>query len=84
VAPWRVVNIGRGEPVNLMDFIAEIESALGLEAEFNFMPMQPGDVRRTFADASLLHALTGYGPSTSVATGVRAFCDWYKEYHGVA
>jgi UDP-glucuronate 4-epimerase len=82
-APWRIVNIGRGEPVNLMDFIAEIEESLGRKARFNFMPMQPGDVSRTFADASLLEALTGYRPSTSVATGVAAFCDWYKVYHGV-
>ena len=47
------------------------------------MPMQPGDVSRTFADASLLEALTGYRPSTPVAAGVAAFCDWYKVYHGV-
>jgi UDP-glucuronate 4-epimerase len=83
VAPWRVVNIGRGSPVNLMDFIAEIERALGRKAEFNFMPMQPGDVSRTFADASLLEALTGYRPQTPVAAGVSAFCDWYKSYHGI-
>jgi len=83
VAPWRVVNIGRGEPINLMDFIAEIEKSLGRKARFNFMPMQPGDVSRTFADATLLEALTGYRPSTPVTTGVGAFCDWYKAYHGV-
>ena len=83
-APWRVVNIGRGEPVNLMDFIREIEISLGRKAEFNFMPMQMGDVPRTFADASLLEALTGYRPATPVSHGVAAFCDWYKDYHGVA
>ncbi len=83
VAPWRVVNIGRGEPINLMDFIADIEKSLGRKARFNFMPMQPGDVARTFADASLLEALTGYRPSTQVAVGVAAFCDWYKAYHDV-
>ncbi|MDQ2860286.1 MAG: SDR family NAD(P)-dependent oxidoreductase [Pseudomonadota bacterium] len=83
VAPWRIVNIGRGAPVNLMDFIAEIEKSLDRRARFNFMPMQPGDVARTFADASLLEALTGYRPSTPVNVGVAAFCDWYKAYHGV-
>ncbi len=83
VAPWRVVNIGRGEPINLMDFIADIEKSLGRKARFNFMPMQPGDVARTFAEASLLEALTGYRPSTQVAVGVAAFCDWYKAYHDV-
>lgn len=84
VAAWRIVNIGRGEPVELMDFIAEIEKALGRKARFNFMPMQPGDVARTFADATLLEALTGYRPATSVRQGVAAFCDWYKSYHGLA
>lgn len=83
VAPWRIVNIGRGAPVNLMDFIAEIEKFLGRQARFNFMPMQPGDVPRTFADASLLEALTGYRPFTPISVGVAAFCDWYKSYHGV-
>jgi len=80
VAPWRVVNIGRGETVNLMDFIAAIETALGRKARLNLMPMQPGDVPKTFADASLLEALTGYRPATSVAEGVAAFCAWYETY----
>ncbi|MBA3810069.1 MAG: GDP-mannose 4,6-dehydratase [Caulobacteraceae bacterium] len=84
VAAWRIVNIGRGEPVDLMDFIAEIEEALSRKAQFHFMPMQPGDVARTFADATLLEALTGYRPATSVRQGVAAFCDWYKSYHGLA
>ncbi|MGI8839349.1 MAG: NAD-dependent epimerase/dehydratase family protein [Caulobacteraceae bacterium] len=84
VAPWRIVNIGAGQPINLMDFIAEIEKSLGRKARFNFMPMQPGDVARTFADASLLEGLTGYRPATPVAVGVAAFCDWYKAYHDVA
>jgi UDP-glucuronate 4-epimerase len=83
-APWRVVNIGRGAPVGLMEFIAEIEASLGRKAILNLMPMQPGDVARTFADASLLEALTGYRPSTPVKTGVAAFCAWYKSYHGLA
>jgi UDP-glucuronate 4-epimerase len=83
-APWRVVNIGRGEPVKLMDFIAETERALGRRAELNLMPMQPGDVRRTFADTTLLQTLTGYRPSTSVREGVAAFCRWYEDYYGAA
>jgi UDP-glucuronate 4-epimerase len=83
-APWRVVNIGRGEPVALMDFIAQIERALGRPARLNMMPMQPGDVTRTFADSTLLESLTGYRPSTSVPEGVAAFCDWYKGWRGLA
>ncbi len=82
-APWRVVNIGRGQPVSLMDFISEIEGSLGRKARFNFMPMQPGDVSRTFADAALLRTLTGYTPCTPTAVGVAAFCAWYKRYYGV-
>ena len=84
VAPWRVVNIGRGEPVELMAFIAEIEQALGRKARLNLMPIKMGDMATTFADSSLLQALTGYRPNTSLSEGVVAFCDWYKRYHGVA
>jgi UDP-glucuronate 4-epimerase len=82
VAPWRVVNIGRGQPVQLMDFVAEIERVLGRGAMLNKMPMQPGEVTLTYADASLLEALTGYRPSTAVGAGVAAFCDWYASYYG--
>jgi len=81
-APWRVVNIGRGEPIELMDFIAEIERALGRQAKLDLRPMQPGDVPATFADTSLLLELTGYRPSTSVRAGVEAFSRWYADYYG--
>jgi UDP-glucuronate 4-epimerase len=80
VAPWRVVNIGRGEPVRLDDLIAAIETALGKRAERRQLPMQPGDVPLTFAGAELLEALTDYRPSTPLADGVAAFCAWYRSY----
>jgi UDP-glucuronate 4-epimerase len=83
VAPWRVVNIGHGAPVDLMDFVAAIERALGRKARLNLMPMQPGDSPITFADADLLHALTGYRPDTPVEAGVAAYCAWYASYHGL-
>jgi UDP-glucuronate 4-epimerase len=83
-APWRVVNIGRGAPVGLMDFIAETERALGRKAQLNFLPMQQGDVKRTFADPTLLETLTGYRPGTVLRDGVAAFVDWYRGYYGVA
>lgn len=83
VAPWRVVNIGRGAPVRLMDFIHEIETALGKPAQMEMLPMQPGDSAITFADSTLLETLTGYRPSTDLAAGVRAFCDWYREHYKV-
>jgi UDP-glucuronate 4-epimerase len=81
VAPFRVVNIGPGTPVSLMSFIEAIEAATGREAIRNYMAMQPGDVPRTFASPDLLVSLTGYRPDTSVAVGVPAFVDWYRDYY---
>ena len=83
IAPYRVVNIGGGQPVGLLPFIDIVERQTGREAVRNMMPMQPGDVPRTFADASLLQALTGYRPDTPVETGVAAFVDWYRSYYSV-
>ncbi|MFC7052632.1 NAD-dependent epimerase [Hansschlegelia quercus] len=80
VAPWRVVNVGGGEPVGLLPFIETIERCLGKPAIRNMLPMQPGDVPATWADHRLLEALTGYRPRTSVEEGVRAFVDWYVDY----
>ena len=82
VAPWRVVNIGNGAPVPLMDFVAAIENAIGIEAKKNFLPMQPGDVPATWAEARLLQTLTGSRPQTSVQDGVEKFVQWYREYYG--
>ncbi|WBU60161.1 NAD-dependent epimerase/dehydratase family protein [Paracoccus albus] len=83
VAPWRVVNIGNGESVPLMEFIAAIECASNRKAEKNMMPMQPGDVPATWADTALLRKLTGYAPKTSVREGVKAYVDWYRSYYGI-
>lgn len=83
VAPWRVVNIGNSSAVQLTDFIAAIEAATGSRAVCNLLPMQPGDVPATWADAGLLQKLTGYTPRTDVRTGVQAFVEWYRDYHGV-
>lgn len=80
-APFRIVNIGQGKPVKLMDYIAEIERAMGKPAILNLMPMQPGEVLATEASADLLRRLTGYVPSTPVSIGVPAFVDWYREYY---
>ncbi|WP_043539174.1 NAD-dependent epimerase/dehydratase family protein [Salinarimonas rosea] len=81
-APWRVVNIGGGQPVGLMPFIETIEAALGVPVRKTMLPMQKGDVAATFARAELLEALTGYRPSTPVEEGVRRFVDWYREHYG--
>lgn len=82
-APFRVVNIGNSDKVRLMDFVTAIETACGRKAQLNMMPMQTGDVPATWADATLLHRLTGYRPETGVAEGVARFVDWYRGYHGV-
>jgi UDP-glucuronate 4-epimerase len=81
VAPFRVVNIGNGVKVPLMDFITEIEAALGVPLKKNFMEMQKGDVHETLADNGLLTRLTGYTPQTDVGTGVRQFVAWYRDYY---
>ena len=83
VAPYRVVNIAGGAPVKLLDFVDEIEAALGVPVKRNFLPMQKGDVPATFAAAELLEALTGYRPATSVREGVRAFVAWYRDYSDI-
>jgi len=79
--PARVVNIANGAPVRLMDFVAVVENALGRKAELNLMPIQPGEMRETFGDASLLRALTGYVPQTTVDAGVAKFVCWYRDYY---
>lgn len=82
IAPWRVVNIGNAEPIQLMDFVRALEVELGRTALYNMMPMQPGDVQATWADVELLTKLTGYSPNTRVRDGVRAFADWYRGFYG--
>lgn len=82
-APYQLFNIGFGSPVKLMDFIHEIEKNLGIEAEKNLMPMQKGDVPKTWADVESLQKLTGFRPNVSVEDGIKSFIDWYKQYYKV-
>ena len=79
--PYRVFNIGNHHPVQLMDFIAAIEQALGMTAQKNLMPMQPGDVPATYADVEALEAWTGFTPRTSIQDGIGRFVAWYREYY---
>jgi len=81
VAPWRVVNIAGGQPIPLMRFIGAIESALEIKARKKMLPMQAGDVVDTLASPQLLVALTGYRPTTPIEDGVKAFVEWYRDYH---
>ena len=72
-------NIGGGQPENLMDFVELVEKALGQPAIRHMLPMQKGDVPRTYAAPDLLQALTGYTPTTKLEDGVKAFVEWYLE-----
>ena len=82
-APYRVFNIGNSAPVQLMEFIEAIESALGVTAQKNLLPMQDGDVPATFADVSALADWTGFSPATPVREGVGRFVGWYRDYFKV-
>ena len=81
-APHRLYNIGNGSRVNLMDYIHALEDALGVKAEYDMLPMQPGDVHATNADVTRLSEEFGFRPSTSIADGLRAFAAWYRDYYG--
>lgn len=81
-APYRIYNIGNNNPVELLDFIAAIEKALGKKAIRNLLPMQPGDVERTYANVDDLVADVGFKPATTIEDGIARFIDWYKGYYG--
>ncbi len=80
-APYSVYNIGNNNPVPLMDMIGALEDCLGIEAEKNFMPMQPGDVKATYADVDDLIEDVDFKPSTSIEDGIASFVAWYREYY---
>jgi UDP-glucuronate 4-epimerase len=82
-APFRVVNVGNGDPVSLMSFIEAIEQSVGRVSNRIYLPMQPGDVPRTFASTELLQRLTGFKPDTPVTIGVKRFVNWYRDYYNV-
>ncbi|MCK5137045.1 MAG: NAD-dependent epimerase [Bacteroidales bacterium] len=80
-APYRIYNIGNSGPVKLNDFIEAIEQAVGRKATREMMPIQPGDVEKTWADVSALVNDYGYSPNTPVEEGIRKFVDWYRNYY---
>ena len=82
-APFRVYNIGNNESVELLRFIAVLEEMVGMKAELNMLPMQPGDVPATAADIDALVDVVGFRPSTSIEDGIRNFVEWYREFYGV-
>ncbi len=82
-APFRIYNIGNNNPIRLLDFIDELESKIGKKIKRKFMPIQPGDVSKTYADVDDLIKDFHYQPNTSVHVGISNFIDWYKDYYGV-
>lgn len=82
-APWRVYNIGNNSPVELMDYIAALEKALGKKADMEMLPLQPGDVPDTYADVTDLIEQFAYKPSTPVEQGIGNFVAWYRDYFKV-
>lgn len=78
---YKVYNIGNNNSVKLLDFIEEIEENLGKKAEKMMLPMQPGDVERTWADVDELIKDYDYRPNTSIKVGVKSFIDWFKNYY---
>ena len=83
VGPHRLYNIGNHQSESLEDMIALIEAACGRKAERNLLPMQPGDVKETYADIEAIAGDLGFAPTTAIADGVPRFVDWYRRYHGV-
>ncbi len=82
-APWRIYNIGSNRPLKLMRYIELLEQTLGIEADKEMLPLQPGDVPDTFANVDDLIADVGYKPDTPVEHGIHEFVRWYKDYYEV-
>lgn len=80
-APYRLYNIGNNKPVKLIDFITTIEKSLGVTAEKEFLPIQPGDVPITYADVDDLYKSVGFKPSTPIEKGIDEFVKWYREFY---
>jgi len=80
-APYKIYNIGNNSPVRLMDFISTLETIIGKKAQIELLPMQPGDVKETYADITDLQKDAGFSPTTPLEIGLGHFVKWYKEFH---
>jgi UDP-glucuronate 4-epimerase len=83
-AGYAIYNIGNHTPVALLDYIATLEKVFGKKAQLEMKPMQPGDVKATYADTRALERAVGFSPSTPLETGLARFAEWFKSYYGVA
>ncbi len=81
-APYAIYNIGNHEPVALLDYIAALERVLGRKAKLELKPMQPGDLKTTYADTAALQRAVGFAPSTPLEVGLGRFAEWFKSYYG--
>jgi UDP-glucuronate 4-epimerase len=82
-APYKIYNIGNNNPVRLEDFISTLEEKLGRKAVKNYLPLQPGDVPKTYADVDDLMKDAGFKPLTSISEGIGKFVDWYRQYYNI-
>ena len=80
---YEIFNLGNNTPVELMDFIGMLEEELGIDAEKNMMPMQPGDMKETYADITRSQEMLDFEPKTDIREGIKKFVDWYKEYYDI-
>jgi UDP-glucuronate 4-epimerase len=80
-ARYAIYNIGNHQPVKLLDYVAALERAFGKKAKLEMKPMQPGDVKATYADTRALHKAVGFAPSTPLDTGLARFAEWFKHYY---
>ena len=82
LSPYRLFNIGNNNPVKLLDYILALESAIGIKAIKEFLPMQPGDVAKTNSNTDKLNEWVDFVPKTSVKEGISNFVNWYRKYYG--
>lgn len=80
-APYRVYNIGNSQPVNLLTYIEALESSLGVEAQKNMLPLQPGDVLGTSADTQPLYDTINFRPQITIHEGIQKFVAWYRDFY---
>ncbi|AZJ24438.1 capsular biosynthesis protein CpsI (plasmid) [Bacillus wiedmannii bv. thuringiensis] len=80
-APYKIYNVGNNNPIKLMEFINVLEKLIGKKARIEFLPLQQGDVKETYADISDLQTDVGFSPSTTIAEGLTQFVNWYNEYY---
>tara|TARA_B100002052_G_scaffold58743_1_gene51736 strand:+ start:11013 stop:12050 length:1038 start_codon:yes stop_codon:yes gene_type:complete len=80
-APYRIYNIGNNNPVNLMEFVSTLEEAIGKKIRKKYLPLQPGDVTRTYANVDSLEKDFDYRPQTDIRKGISEFVDWYRSFY---